>query len=351
MRARFIAVSAVALALIAGACGNDDPETAADTTITVDAAPVNVRLGYFPNVTHATALVGVQKGLFAEALGKDTLETKTFNAGPAAIEALFADAIDATYIGPNPAINAWAQSNGTAIKIIAGATSGGAALVVKPDITKASELKGKTVATPQVGNTQDVALRWWLKGFNLTAPAEGGGDVKVLAQENAQTLATFQSGDIQGAWVPEPWVTRLVQEGGGKILIDEKDLWDAGDFVTTHLIVRTEFLKDHPGAVKRLLEGHVAATKFVNANAAESQTLVNAEIEKITGKKIAEPVITAAWKNLKFTNDPISASLKLSAKHAQDVGLLKPVDLTGIYDLKLLNAILTADGQEAVKGL
>ncbi len=353
-RRRFIGLVTVALSvtLLAGACGKDDKKTnAADTTTTVDAAPVKVRLGYFPNVTHATALVGVQKGLFAKALGQDTLETKTFNAGPAAIEALFANAIDATYIGPNPAINAWAQSNGTAIKIIAGATSGGAALVVKPDITKAADLKGKTIASPQVGNTQDVALRWWLKGFNVSAPAAGGGDVKVLAQENAQTLATFQSGDIQGAWVPEPWVTRLVQEGGGKILVNEQDLWDTGDFVTTHLIVRTEFLKDHPDAVKRLLEGHVAATKFVNANPTESQALANAEIEKITGKKIADAVITAAWKNLKFTNDPIASSLKLSAKHAQDVGLLKPVDLTGIYDLKLLNTILKSEGEESVKGL
>lgn len=342
--------AALALAIVGTACGKDSNDDAkAATNTTVADAPVTVRLGYFPNITHATALVGVNKGLFAEKLGTDKLETQTFNAGPAAVEALFANAIDATYVGPNPAINAWAQSKGTAIKIIAGATSGGAALVVKPTINSAADLKGKKVATPQVGNTQDVALRSWLKDANLTAPAQGGGDVTIVPQENAQTLATFQSGDISGAWVPEPWVTRLVQEGGGKVLVNEKDLWKNGDFVTTHLIVRTQFLKEHPDAVKRLLEGHVAATKYVNDNPAEAQAAANIEIEKITGKKLGAAVITGAWKNLRFTDDPIASSLKLSATHAQDVGLLKPVDLNGIYDLKILNQVLKAAGEDPIK--
>ncbi|MEY2397121.1 MAG: sulfonate transport system substrate-binding protein [Actinomycetota bacterium] len=350
-RRRFIAVSAaLALAVVGTACGKDsNNDSKAATNTTVDKAPVTVRLGYFPNITHATALVGVNKGIYASKLGTDKLETQTFNAGPAAVEALFANAIDATYVGPNPAINAWAQSKGTAIEIIAGATSGGAALVVKPGINSAADLKGKKVATPQVGNTQDVALRSWLKSANLTAPAQGGGDVTVVPQENAQTLATFQAGTIDGAWVPEPWVTRLVQEGGGKVLVNEKDLWKGGDFVTTHLIVRTQFLKDHPDAVKRLLEGHVAATKYVNENPTEAQAAANAEIEKITGKKLSDAVIAGAWKNLRFTNDPIASSLKLSATHAEDVGLLKPVDLKGIYDLKILNQVLKAAGEDQVK--
>ncbi|MEY2469579.1 MAG: sulfonate transport system substrate-binding protein, partial [Actinomycetota bacterium] len=209
--------------------------------------------------------------------------------------------------------------------------------------------KGKKIATPQLGNTQDVALRSWLKSKGFATDTSGGGDVKIVPQENAQTLATFQAGDIQGAWVPEPWVTRLVQEGGAHVLVNEQDLWDGGDFVTTHLIVRTAFLKEHPDAVRRLLAGHVAANDFVNANPAEAQTIANDAIGKITGKKLAEGVVTSAWKNLRFTNDPIAASLKESAAHAEEVGLLKPVDLKGIYDLKLLNEVLKKAGEDTVK--
>jgi NitT/TauT family transport system substrate-binding protein len=351
MHKRLLATAAALLVFTLGACGSgsDDKADASSATTGVE-APVTVRLGYFPNITHATALVGVAKGIYATKLGKDKLETQTFNAGPAAVEALFAKAIDATYVGPNPSINAWSQSNGTAIKIISGATSGGAALVVKPEITKAADLKGKTIATPQLGNTQDVAFKYWLKkeGLNIDATT-GTGDLKVTAQENGITLQAFQDNQIAGAWVPEPWVTRLVQEGGGKVLVDESSLWPGGNFVTTQLIVRTEFLKDHPGAVKRLLAGHVAANDYVNDHAAEAQTAANAEIERITGKKLAAGVITTAWKNLRFTNNPIASSLKTGAKHAESIGLLKPVSLTGIYDLKLLNAVLTAAGKETVK--
>src|SRR5687767_7770542 len=208
-------------------------------------------------MTHATAIVGTEKGIFAEKLGANKLNTKTFNAGPDVVTAILAGALDASYIGPNPAINAFAQSNGEAIRIISGATSGGAFLVVKPEINSAADLKGKKIATPQLGNTQDVALRFWLKQQGFKTDAQGGGDVSVLPQDNAQTLETFKSGAIQGAWVPEPWGTRLIQEGGGKVLLDEKTLWPNGQFVTTHLIVSTKFLKNHPDAVKRLVEGQV----------------------------------------------------------------------------------------------
>jgi NitT/TauT family transport system substrate-binding protein len=359
---RLLVVAALALALLAGACGSDDESgskggaaagtSSADkaTTTTGKEAPTTVRLGYFPNVTHATAIVGVEKGIFQEKLGDDKLETATFNAGPAAVEALFSEAIDAAYVGPNPAINAFAKSNGEAIRIISGATSGGAALVVKPEITRAADLKGKKVASPQLGGTQDVALRSWLKDQGLTATAEGGGDVSIVPQENAQTLETFKSGAIVGAWVPEPWATRLVTEGGGKVLVDEATLWPKGEFVTTHLIVRTAFLKEHPQAVKRLLEGQVAANDFIADNEAEAQTLVNQGIEKITSKRLADPIIAGAWKNLRFTNDPIASSLATSAKHAEQVGLLADVDLSGIYDLRLLNEVLQAAGERPVAG-
>jgi NitT/TauT family transport system substrate-binding protein len=359
----FAALGLAALAVL-GACGSDSKSssdttgapagtagtatgsTSAAASTTVSSEPVTLRLGYFPNITHATALVGVGKGIFKEHLAPNvTLETSTFNSGTEASEALFADAIDMTYIGPNPAINAYAKSNGEAVRVISGATSGGAFLVVKPDINGPADLKGKKLATPSLGNTQDVALRSWLKENGLTADEAGGGDVSIAPQENSQTLQTFISGDIQGAWVPEPWATRLVQEGGGKVLVDERDLWPQGKYVTTHLMVATKFLKDHPDVVKEFLEGQVAANDWVNQNGAEAETVANDEIGKITGKPLKPEVISAAWPNLTFTDDPIASSLLKSAQDAVDVGLLKPVDnLKGIYDLSLLNEVLKSSG-------
>jgi NitT/TauT family transport system substrate-binding protein len=311
-----------------------------------------LKLGYFPNITHATAIVGVESGIFAKDLGPGvTFTVSSFNAGPAASEALLNGAIDATFIGPNPAINAFAKSQGAAIRIIAGATSGGAYLVVKPEITSAADLRGKKLASPQLGNTQDVALRTWLADNGLLTDKNGGGDVSILPQDNAQTLDTFKSGQIDGAWVPEPWATRLVQEGGGKVLVDEKTLWPGGQYVTTHLIVRTDYLQAHPDIIRALLVGELEANALVNGDPVRAQALVNQGIKKITSKTIADKVITAAWPNLTFTVDPIASSLKGSADHATKVGLLDPVDLTGIYDLTLLNELLRAAGKPPVNGL
>jgi len=341
---RALSITAVAV-LAAGslsACGDDD------AAATGGGEAAAIRLGYFPNITHAPALIGVKDGLFAKALGSTKLEAKTFNAGPAAIEALFSGAIDATYIGPNPAINGWATSKGTALKIIAGSTSGGAGLVVKAGINTPADLKGKKIATPQLGNTQDVALRAWLKGNGLNADQQGGGDVSVLPQDNATALQAFAQGAIDGAWVPEPNLSRMILESKGKLLVDEKTLWPNGDFVTTHLIVKQEFLKKYPATVKKLLQGHVASIKAIAADNAKSQTDANAQLEALSGKPLKPEILAASFKNLKFTNDPIASSLFVSAQHAQDVGLLKPVDLKGIYDLGPLNELLKADGQPAV---
>jgi NitT/TauT family transport system substrate-binding protein len=332
MRRHLIAaVLLLAVTATAGACGSD-------RSVATPSGPTTVRLGYFPNITHATAILGVDQDIFAEALGRDRLESTTFNAGPAAIEALLSEAIDAAYIGPSPTVNAWARSK--AITIISGATSGGAALVVKPSITSVAQLEGTTIATPQLGNTQDVALRHWLKEQGLASDTSGGGDVSITPQENSQTLDSFKAGDIDGAWVPEPWATRLVQEGGGRVLVDEKDLWPGGKFVTTHLVVRTEFLEQHPGTVRRLLEAQIEANELINANTEEAQNIVNDAIGELTGKPLRLETIRAAWSNLTFTNDPAVASLSKSAAHAVDVGLLEPVDLEGIYDLAPLNALL-----------
>ncbi len=333
------ALVALVLILILAACGQDSATTSAD-------GPTTLRLGYFPNLTHATPVAGIEKGIYADKLGPDKLVLQTFNAGPAAVEALFAEGLDAAYLGPNPAINAFSKSNGEAVRIISGATSGGAFLVVKPTVGQPADLKGKKIASPQLGGTQDVALRVWLDEHGLKPDRPGGATV--LPQENAQTLETFKAGDIDGAWVPEPWATRLVQEGGGTVLVDERTRWPDGRFVTTHLIVRTKFLRKHPATVKRLLEAQVAANDFVNADAAEAQRLANQGIERITGKKLSDAVLTEAWRNLTFTNDPIPSSLTKSARDAARVGLLKKVDLTGIYELSTLDEVLKAAGQQPV---
>jgi NitT/TauT family transport system substrate-binding protein len=309
----------------------------------------SVRLGFFPNVTHAPALVAVGDGTVAEALEDEgaALQTFTFNAGTEAIEALFAGAIDMTFIGPNPAINGFAQSEGAALRIVAGSTSGGAFLVVDPSITSADDLAGRTLATPALGNTQDVALRAWLAEQGLEATAEGGGDVTILPQSNATTLDAFIGGTIDGAWVPEPWATRLVLEGGGTVLVDERDLWPEtdGEYVTTHLIVRTEFLEDHPELVRAVIAGVAASLDRIEADPAGAQATVSDQIERITGQRPGAEVIARSFDNLTFTLDPIAASLAESADDAIAVGLLEPVDLTGIYDLTQLNAVLTNRGE------
>ena len=344
---RRAAGSVVALTVLAtAACGGDEGGSgdggSAGTASTL-------RLGYFPNVTHATPVVGVAKNFFTERLGGTKLETQTFNAGPAEIEALLGGDLDAGFIGPNPAINAYAKTKGAGIRIISGATSGGAALIVQPGITSVADLKGKRIASPQLGNTQDVALRAWLKENGLTPSSQGEqGDVQVEPSENATTLQLFQDKKIDGAWVPEPWASRLVLDGGGKVLVDEKTLWPGGKFVTTHLIVRTEFLEKYPQTVKALLEGQVDTDEWIGKNSAEAKTTVNGEIKRITTKPLAQAVLDRAWSNIEITTDPVAASLKKSADDAVAAGLLDEVDLKGIYDLTLLREVLAGRGGATV---
>lgn len=308
-----------------------------------------VRLGYFANLTHALPVLGVSNGQIQQALGTTKLETQTFNAGPAAIEALNSGAIDAAFLGPNPAISAWTQSSGTSIKIISGATSGGAEFVVKPDITdSAASLTGKTFASPQLGNTQDVALRYWLKSKGLSAPKEGNGDVNVAPQENAQTLDLFKQGKIDGGWLPEPWASRLVQEGAGKVLVNEANVWPEGQFVTTQLVVSQTFLEKSPDQVRALLQGVVNTQATIQANPVKARSDVNKALTTLTGKALDDVVLARAWDNLKITVDPIATSLQADLDHAVDVGISKPADLNGIYDLSILNSILTAAGKSPV---
>jgi NitT/TauT family transport system substrate-binding protein len=343
LRAIALAATAIVAAGSLAACGGGD-----NNASSASGEAKTIRLGYFPNITHAPALVGVNKGFFQTALGSTKLEAKPFNAGPAAIEALFSGAIDATYIGPNPTINGWSTSKGTALKIIAGSTSGGAGLVVRQGINTVADLKGKKIATPQLGNTQDVALRAYLKQNGLNADQQGGGDVSILPQDNATAVQAFAQGAIDGAWVPEPNLSKMILESKGKLLVNEKDLWPNGQFVTTHLIVTQKFLKDYPATVKKLLQGHIESVKYIATNNADAQKAANAQLAALSGKPLKDNILAAAFKNLTFTDDPIASSLYASAQHAEAVGLLKPVDLKGIYDLGPLNALLTADGQPAV---
>lgn len=352
------------IALLAGACAASATTTTkkkttkkkttkkrpAATTTTEKPKPVTVRLGYFPNITHAPAIVGVEGGLFEDALGDNKLKSYSFNAGPEASEALLSGAIDATFIGPNPSINAYAKSK--AVKIIAGATSGGALFVTNNKVISNGDLKGKTFATPQLGNTQDVALRYFLKDNGFKADTSGGGDVSIKPQSNSTSLDQFKAGQIDGAWVPEPWATRLIQEGKGHVFLDEAQTWPGGRFVTTNLLVRTSFLKDHPDAVSRLLQGEVKAIDLIAKDPARAKKLVDQGIRRITGTNITDEQTDAAWPRMTFTVDPVASSLRTSANHAKDVGLLeKDTDIDGIYDLRLLNKLLKATGRPAVDGL
>jgi NitT/TauT family transport system substrate-binding protein len=344
---RGAAAAAAALLALSGvaACGTS---AASDSTPAADAVAPTLRLGYFANITHALPLVGIQDGTYAKALGATTLETQVFNAGPAAVEALFAGAIDATYIGPNPAINAFTKSNGEAIRIVGGASSGGAQLVVQPQYTDAASLTGTTLATPQLGGTQDVALRYWLGQQGLTAPTTGTGDVTVAPQENSQTLDLFKQGKIAGAWLPEPWASRLVTEAGGKVLVDEKDLWPDGAFVTTHLIVSTEYLTTYPATITALLKAEHDTLTAVTADPVTAKATANAALKALTGKQLKGEVLERAWGNLTLTLDPIASTLQTSADHGVEVGTTKKADLAGIYDLRLLNALLTQLGEKTV---
>ena len=342
-----VSIVAVAAMITPASAATKSTKTKTKTNKTTTGG--NVKLGFFPNVTHATGLVAAQAGFFQKSLGSDVkLQTFFFNAGPPEMEALLSGSLDAAYVGPSPAINSFTRSNGRALRVVAGAADGGAFFVVKPSIRSAADLKGKKVASPNLGGTQDVALRYWLKSKGLSTTPEGGGDVSIVPQENAQTLETFRSGQIDGAWVPEPWATRLIREGGGKVLVDERDLWPNHAFATTVLVVRTDFLKDRPDLVERLIQGQVNAVDWMHANPTKAQDAANAQIEKATGKKLAASVMSNAWVNITFTNDPEIATFKAGGQHAKDVGLLDKVSLDGIDDLTILNTVLTRSGKPKI---
>ncbi|MDR7157342.1 NitT/TauT family transport system substrate-binding protein [Arthrobacter sp. BE255] len=305
-----------------------------------------LKLGYFGNITHAAALVGINQGFLAKELGSTKLSTATFNAGPAAIEALNAGAIDAAYIGPNPAINSFVKSGGESVSVIAGAAAGGAQLVVRPDINSAEDLKGKTLASPQLGGTQDVALRAWLGSQGYDTNVDGSGDVAINPTDNAQTLKLFQDGKLDGAWLPEPWASRLVLQAGAKVLVDEKDLWDGsasgkpGEFPTTILIVNKTFAAEHPDTVKALLRGHAKSVAWLNDTAsAEKAAVINAALQESAGAALPADVIDRSLKNIVFTVDPLAGTYPKLLKDGVAAGTTKQADINGLFDLRALNEV------------
>jgi NitT/TauT family transport system substrate-binding protein len=345
-----LTAGAVVLAVAACSSSGGDKPAAAPSASAAANPTGTLRLGYFPNLTHAPALYATGTSTLADDLGPGvTVKQNTFNSGTQESEAILSGAIDAGYIGPNPAINLFTKSNGQEIRIISGVTLGGAGLVVKPDITSAAQLKGKTLATPSLGNTQDVALRYYLQKQGLKSDPNGGGDVQIRPQDNSVTTTAFKTGAIDGAWVPEPTLSQLVA-AGGHVLVDEASQWPEGKFPTTLLVVRTDYLKKNPEIVKRLLKANLDSINALNADPTKGKATVNAALAKLSGKQLAANVIDPAWKRLTFTADPSASAFFTAATHAEDLGLLKKADLTGIFDLTTLNSLLATDGKPAVAG-
>ncbi len=345
----------IGIALTAASCssasGSASTTATGASSSTTSNTPVTLRLGYLTNLTHAAALVGVQQGIFTKNLASNvTLQTSTYNAGPAEVTALLAGSLDAAYMGPNSAITAYTQGQ-KSVRIISGATSGGAALVVSPSITSANQLKGKTVATPQLGNTQDVALRTWLtkQGLTYPGPNGGSGEVTILPEDNATTLTSFEAGTIAGAWVPEPWATRMVAEGKGHVLVNEKTQWPNGLFATTVLVVTTDFLSAHPAVVTDLLKGQLATTAFLNASPTQAQADANTQLATLTGKALKAPEVASAWADMTFTNDPIGSSILTDLVHAKAAGF-PTTNISGIFDLGPIDKVLISDGKAKLAG-
>ena len=315
-------------------------------------AQATIRVGAFPNITHAQAMAGKANGWFEKAMGPQVkIQWTSFNAGPSAIEALFAGAIDLTYIGPNPAINGYVRSNGEALRVVAGAASGGASLVVRNDagINRPEDFHGKRVASPQFGNTQDVALRNWLKQHGMKS-TDKGGDVQIIPMANPDQLTLFLRKDLDAAWAPEPWATRLIHEGNGRLFLDERSLWPNGQFVIGLLVVNTKFLKAHPDLVKNWIRAHVELTDWINNHKPEAKRLVNEQILRETGKALPQIVLDEAFSRLQVTYDPLHAALNQAAQQAFENGFLgrQMPDLSGLYDLSLLNQVLAEKKRKAI---
>lgn len=331
------------LILTLAACGSNSSSTGNGTK----SNPVTLNLGYFANLTHSVALVGVGNNIFQKDLGQNVnLQEKTFNAGPAEIQALLAGSIDIAFVGPSPAISGYTQSHGSALKVIAGASSGGVEFVVQANenITSAADLANKKLADPQKGGTQDVALRTYLEQHNLKA-ADQGGNVQIVSTDNASILNLFKEDKVDGAWMPEPWATRLVIEGKGKVFLNEGTLWPQGQFATTIVVVRQAFYTAHPDVVKQFLAADVDTVQYIQNNAAAAAQIANNQIQKITGSATKSDELTQAFADVKLTYDPLASTISEQATRSYALGFVtsKP-DLSQFFNLGPLNAVLSSKG-------
>lgn len=302
---------------------------------------VTVRVGYFPNVTHSQALIGKQNGDFQKALGKNKIEWKQFNAGPSEVEALFAGGIDIGYIGPGPAINAYAKSKGD-VQIIAGAADAGAELVTRKDVVikDVKELSGKKVAVPQFGNTQDLSLRNLLSENGLKDTTKGG-TVEVRQADNPDIKTLFEKKEIDAALVPEPWGSRLIKETGANVALDYNKVWRDGKYTTAVIIVRKKFLKQHPDIVENFLKAHVEITQYINKNKSEAEKTVNNQLKELTGKALAGDVLDSAFDRITITSNPEKASVNGFVDLSVKSGFLKTKpDTKNLFDLTILNKVL-----------
>lgn len=336
------------LTATAGSAANATPAPALPKLKTAS----KIRIGFFANVTHGSALIAQEKKFFEKYLKGTTIEYVAFNAGPSVIEAMKGGSIDVSFIGPNPAVAGYVSTRGTLLNIVAGSTIGGAQFITKQNITTVADLKGKTFATPQLGNTQDVALRAYLKSQGYTTSILGGGDVNIAPTANASTLDLFKAGTIDGAWVPEPWASRLVLEANGRVFLDEKTLWPRGKFVTTNIISSQSFLKAYPGTVRALLQAVQYTNTWTRANTAAAKDAIQNQLLKWSGKKLSDDVINRAWSSMSFTLDPVASQLADSVDAAVDAGTLTNVGsrgIAGIFDLRLLNQLMKSQKKKTYK--
>ncbi|MFE3634941.1 aliphatic sulfonate ABC transporter substrate-binding protein [Streptomyces sp. NPDC059168] len=341
------------LALAACGYGSEAKDDHAGARIAAGAEKTDgldsVRIGYFGNLTHATALVGNQKGFFQKALGATRADYQVFNAGPSEIEALNSGSVDIGWLGPSPAINGYTRSNGKNLRIIGGSASGGVKLVVNPEKIKSlKDVEGKRIATPQLGNTQDVAFLNWVaeQGWKVDAQS-GRGDVSVVRTDNKVTPDAYRAGSVDGAWVPEPTASKLVAEGG-KVLLDESSLWPGGKFVITNIVVSQKFLREHPKAVEAVLRASVDTNAWINAHPDEAKAAASRQLGVDSGKELPGDVLDPAWRSIRVTDDPLAATLRTEARDAAEAGLLEDPELKGIYDLAPLNKVLEAKGESTV---
>ena len=319
-----VSIVVVIVGFIAGIILNSDESSNENT----------LRIAYFPNIGHAIPIIGMEKGFFTEQLTDTEIETRVFDSGPQVIESLFANSIDIAYVGPGPTINGFLNSENKNIQILSGAASGGASFIVHPnsEINTASDFAGKKIAVPQIGNTQDISLRHYLSENNLK-PAEKGGSVIVYNISNPDIYTLFVKGDIDGAWVAEPWATILETELGGHRLFFEEDLWPNNQFASVLLIANTDYVEKNPEIISDFLISHHEIVKWINDNPVETRITFNTFLKSHLGQSLSDDVVDISLSNLEITSDPVMDSVYSFAEKANVLGYLgrNGYDLSGIF--------------------